>query len=134
MPHAKPEPEILGPDVLGPEADDTAARDAKAEAADQRRVRDGFWTTFKRAAGQVPFARDVAAAYYCAFDPVTPRRVRLTILAALGYFVLPADALPDFIVGFGFTDDATVLATTIALVASHMKPEHRAAADAALKD
>jgi len=118
-------------EILGPEADDPSVD--QGEASQARRVQDGFWTTLKRAAGQVPFSRDLVAAYYCAFDPRTPRRVRLTILAALGYFVLPADVLPDVLIGIGFTDDATVLATTIAMIASHMKPEHRAAADAALK-
>jgi uncharacterized membrane protein YkvA (DUF1232 family) len=125
-----PEPEILGPETAEPH--DAEPNDADA-AREAKRVKDGFWTTLKRAAGQVPFSRDLAAAYYCAFDPRTPRRVRLTILAALGYFVLPADALPDILIGIGFTDDATVLATTIAMIASHVKPEHRAAADAALK-
>jgi uncharacterized membrane protein YkvA (DUF1232 family) len=33
----------------------------------------------------------------------------------------------------GFTDDAAVLATAIRLVASHITPEHRDAARAALK-
>ena len=118
------EPEILGPETADAHAD---------EDRQGKRVRDRFWTTLKRAAGQVPFSRDLAAAYYCAFDPRTPRRVRLMILAALGYFVLPADALPDVLIGIGFTDDATVLATTLAMIASHVTPTHRAAADAALK-
>jgi uncharacterized membrane protein YkvA (DUF1232 family) len=34
------------------------------------------------------------------------------IVAAIIYFVMPLDALPDFIAGFGFTDDAAVLAWT----------------------
>ena len=31
-------------------------------------------------------------------------------MAALAYFVLPFDVVPDFLAGFGFTDDAAVLA------------------------
>lgn len=34
------------------------------------------------------------------------------IVAAIIYFVMPFDALPDFIAGFGLTDDAAVLAWT----------------------
>lgn len=34
------------------------------------------------------------------------------IVAAIIYFVMPLDALPDFIAGFGFTDDAAILAWT----------------------
>lgn len=34
------------------------------------------------------------------------------IVAAIIYFVMPLDALPDFIAGLGLTDDAAVLAWT----------------------
>lgn len=34
------------------------------------------------------------------------------VIAALVYFVMPIDALPDFIAGFGLTDDAALLAWT----------------------
>jgi uncharacterized membrane protein YkvA (DUF1232 family) len=46
--------------------------------------------------------------------------------------VLPFDAIPDMLPVIGFTDDAAVLATAIRLVAGSFKPEHRAAARAAL--
>lgn len=97
-------------------------------------VRDNFWRTAKRAARHVPFMQDVVAAYYCALDKRTPLRVKGIILAALGYFVLPADTIPDFILGFGFTDDAAVLTAAISAIAAHLTPAHRAAARAALAD
>ena len=59
-------------------------------------------------------------------------RVRAILLAALAYFIMPADMVPDLLVGVGFTDDATVLATAIGLVARHIKPLHRRRAAAAL--
>lgn len=34
------------------------------------------------------------------------------VVAAVAYFVMPFDSLPDFIVGLGLTDDAAVLAWT----------------------
>ena len=76
----------------------------------------------------IPFADDVAAAYYCATDDETPRKVKLVLFAALGYFVLPVDLIPDVITGLGFTDDATVLATALGVVGAHIKPQHRLAA------
>jgi len=72
------------------------------------------------------------AAYYCAFDRETPRHVQAALLGALAYFVLPFDFVPDMLPVLGFTDDAAVLATAIRMVASHITPEHRAAAHAAL--
>lgn len=98
----------------------------------ERTVREGFWRKMARVAGRIPFAEDAAAAWFCARDPATPLRVKATLLAALAYFVLPADVVPDFIAAFGFTDDATVLMAAIGLVSSHMKPAHRADARKAL--
>lgn len=100
---------------------------------DAARVRADFWRTARRAARQIPFMEDVVAGYYCAFDKDTPLRAKGILLAALGYFVLPADAIPDVIVGLGFTDDLTVLTAAIAAVRAHLKPAHKIAAREALE-
>ncbi|HEY2211078.1 MAG TPA: YkvA family protein [Bradyrhizobium sp.] len=102
-------------------------------AKDRESVRRRFWIKFKRVITQLPFAEDLLAAYYCAFDKETPRHVQAALLGALAYFVLPFDFIPDMMPVLGFTDDAAVLATAIRLVASHIRPVHRAAARAALK-
>src|SRR3546814_19973984 len=46
------------------------------------------------------------------------------LLAALAYFVVPSDMIPDFIAGLGFTDDATVLFATVRMVAGHISDRH----------
>ncbi|MEM7329069.1 MAG: YkvA family protein [Pseudomonadota bacterium] len=81
-----------------------------------------------RVAGRIPFADDLAAAYYCALDAETPMKAKLVLFAALGYFVLPVDAIPDLVTGLGFTDDATVLATALGVVGAHIQDHHRVAA------
>lgn len=101
-------------------------------ALNEKIVRDGFWKKLLKKAGKVPFAEELATAYYCVADPTTPPRVRGILLAALAYFVVPIDAIPDFIAGIGFTDDATVIAGAIALVSRYIRPEHRANARKAL--
>ncbi len=101
-------------------------------ARNRSTVERGFWKKLLKVAGRIPFAEDLAAAYFCAVDPLSPGRVRGVLIAALAYFVIPTDAIPDFIAGFGFTDDAAVLATAIGLVAGHIKPRHRQRARAAL--
>ena len=116
--------EVLQGEILGPED----------EATHSERVKAKFWSTFRKAARHIPFADDVVAAYYCALDPGTPTRVRATLLAALAYFILPFDAIPDFLAGVGFTDDVTVLIAAIAMVRAHITPAHRAAACRALAD
>jgi uncharacterized membrane protein YkvA (DUF1232 family) len=98
----------------------------------ERKVRYDFWAKLKRFAGRVPFVEDLVAAYYCALDPATPMRVRGMLLAAIAYFILPADIIPDMIAGLGFADDAALLTAVLGLVAAHITPTHRAAAARAL--
>ena len=98
--------------------------DPKKLAADQKTVEEGFWTKIRRTLSRIPFAEEAVAAYYCAVDAETPGYVRAVLLAALAYFVVPADVIPDFIAGLGFTDDASVLLTAITAVGGHLKPRH----------
>jgi uncharacterized membrane protein YkvA (DUF1232 family) len=101
-------------------------------SGDDETLRRKFWRKLRRAMAHVPFAEDLLAAYYCAFDKDTPASVKATLVAAIVYFVLPADAIPDVLPVIGFTDDAAVLATAINLVASNIRPAHRDAARNAL--
>lgn len=107
--------------------------DKSAPFATEESLRENFWRTAKRAARQVSFMEDVVAAYYCALDKETPLRAKGILLAALGYFVLPADSIPDFIFGLGFTDDVAVLTAALAAIRAHLKPAHRKAAKEALE-
>jgi uncharacterized membrane protein YkvA (DUF1232 family) len=121
-------PEILYGEILGPE------RPGSEDASRRARIVRTFWSTFRKAARYIPFADDLVAAYFCALDPATPHRVRAILLGALAYFVLPFDAIPDFLAGVGFSDDVTVLVAAIAMVRSHITPAHRAAAERALSE
>jgi uncharacterized membrane protein YkvA (DUF1232 family) len=102
-------------------------------AADEPRLRRRFWSKAKRIGAALPFAEDLLAAYYCAFDRDTPLQVKAVLVGAIAYFVLPFDAVPDVLPLIGFTDDAAVLATAIRLVATSIGPVHRAAARRALQ-
>lgn len=109
-----------GPDLNGPEVQLPETIDRN-----ERKVEQGFWKKVARFAGYVPFSEDIVGAWYCARDPNTPMRVRAILMAAMAYFVVPTDFIPDFILGFGFTDDATVIATAIGLVSGHINETHR---------
>lgn len=107
--------------------------DEATQTRQEKSVKSRFWPTMRRAIRYVPFSRDVVAAFYCATDPATPTRVRGVLLAALGYFVLPIDVVPDFLAVVGFTDDVAVLAAAFRMIQSHIKDSHYEAADEALK-
>ncbi|WP_339029210.1 YkvA family protein [Bradyrhizobium symbiodeficiens] len=102
-------------------------------AGDRESVRRRFWRKLKRVAAHLPFAEDLLAAYYCAFDRQTPRHVQAALLGAIAYFILPFDFVADVMPVLGFADDAAVLATAIRMVSGHITNEHRQAARAVLK-
>jgi len=104
---------------------DAKVQDPRVVRRNQAKVERGFWGKLRRNLGRVPFLEEAVSAYYCAFDPQTPRTVKAMLLAALAYFVVPSDLIPDFIAGLGFTDDATVLYLTVRSVAGAITPRHR---------
>src|SRR6476620_4221949 len=89
-------------------------------AKDRENVRRRFWTKLKRVAAKLPFAEELLAAYYCAFDRQTPRHVQAALLGAMAYFILPFDFVPDMLPLLGFTEDAAILATALRMVSSHI--------------
>jgi uncharacterized membrane protein YkvA (DUF1232 family) len=105
---------------------------SQRDASDEARVRREFWAKAKRVAAQLPFAEDLLAAYYCAFDQATPLHVKAALVGALAYFVMPFDVMPDVLPLLGYSDDAAVLVAALRLVSGHMLPEHRDAARMAL--
>ena len=94
------------------------------ERRNERTVNNGFWPKMKRFAARIPFAPEAVATFYAVLDSNTPKRVKLLMLAALAYFVAPADAIPDIIAGLGFTDDATVFWAVWAMVKDHVTDAH----------
>ena len=110
----------------------TAPSNEVALVRERDRVSRGFWSKVKRVAAQLPFVEDLLTAYYCAFDRDTPREVQAALIGALAYFILPFDIIPDVLPVIGYTDDAAVLAAAIRLVAKHIRPEHREAAQRAI--
>jgi uncharacterized membrane protein YkvA (DUF1232 family) len=66
--------------------------------------------------------------YFAAESPGTPRWAKTTIYGALAYFILPLDALPDFLPGVGYVDDLGVLATAVAAVLVHINEDVKQAA------
>lgn len=106
-------------------------RDYGAEYSDE-----SFWE--KIAASAVKAGKEIVdkalVLYYCLQDDDTAAWARGTIMGALGYLILPADAVPDILPGAGYTDDLAVLAVAFALVLAHIKPEHRHMAKEKMKE
>jgi uncharacterized membrane protein YkvA (DUF1232 family) len=121
-PHGKPE---------GIDPGDYVGRDA---ARNEATVRQGFVAKAKRYLNRLPLAHETAAMYYCMLDPATPVWVKATVAGALAYFILPFDAIPDFMPLVGVSDDASVLAAALAAVSAHVTDAHRQRARAWMAD
>jgi len=98
--------------------------------ADEAELRQKFWRKVKREAASIPFLEDVLTAYYCAFDRNTPLYVKAVLVGAIVYFAVPDDLVPDTLLGLA--DDAAILGAAFKLMSSHIKPEHRQAAQEAI--
>ena len=61
--------------------------------------------------------------YFMMKDPQVPIKAKLIITAALGYFILPTDAIPDFAPLIGFSDDLGVLIFALNQISDHITPE-----------
>jgi uncharacterized membrane protein YkvA (DUF1232 family) len=104
------------------------------ESRNEQIVREGFATTAKRFLRVLPMASEVVAMYFCLFDSRTPFWVKGTIAAALAYFILPVDAIPDILPVVGLSDDAGVLTAAFSAVSAHVTPEHRSKAKQWIRD
>lgn len=107
--------------------------DIKPGETQEEYVERTLWTKIKQTAARVPFVPDVVAMYYTVRDAKTPFWARATIFAALAYFILPVDTIPDLLPFVGFSDDAGAIAAALAAVSAHMTDEHREKAREILK-
>jgi uncharacterized membrane protein YkvA (DUF1232 family) len=126
---AKPSPDVNVNEVLDPKK----ALAPVTVRVNEERVREGFLPKIRKVAAKVPFAADALSVWWAARDPETPVAAKGMMLAALAYFVLPTDAIPDILPAIGFTDDAAVFAALMAILGKTLKPRHKEAAQAFLQ-
>jgi uncharacterized membrane protein YkvA (DUF1232 family) len=98
------------------------------EPHNEQIVRERFAAKAKRCLRQIPLAQETVAMYFCLLDSRTPVWVKATVGAALAYFILPFDAVPDFLPIIGLSDDASVIAAAVTAVAAHINDDHHARA------
>lgn len=91
-----------------------------------------FFEKARSLAAKLPFVRHAVAMWHALRDDATPLAAKAVIVGAVAYFVLPTDFVPDFVAGFGFTDDAAVLAAALRAIGKYLRPEHYGQADETL--
>ncbi len=104
------------------------------QARNEQVVRERFTAKAKRYLRQVPMASEVTSMYFCLLDPKTPVWVKGVVAAALAYFILPLDVVPDLLPIIGLSDDVSVLTAAFTAVSAYITDEHREKARAWLAD
>ena len=64
-----------------------------------------------------------------ALDPFTPAQVRVSLMAALAYLIMPFDLFPDFMPLVGFSDDFVALTAVLSIWSKYMTPSIRTRAE-----
>jgi uncharacterized membrane protein YkvA (DUF1232 family) len=88
-------------------------------------VKEKFLPKLARVLASVPFAEDLVAAYYCAFDRNTPMKAKGILIGALAYFVLPIDLVPDLVWAWASPTIMAVLLAAFNVVRTHVTQAHR---------
>ena len=89
-----------------------------------KEVLTDFPRKLKENTGRVSFATQATAMYYALRDPKTSLKTKALLAAALAYFIMPIDVIPDWFFGLGFTDDLAVIVTVLRQLSSSITPEH----------
>ncbi len=92
-----------------------------------RFYKPGRFIRFVRTTGRkLHFLPRLLLIFFCLQDRDTPPVVKLVLMGALGYVILPFDFLPDIFTGVGWLDDAAIVAAAMHFAGAYVKPEHRA--------
>ena len=106
------------------------------EANDRKRYSGAdFWIKLKlsaKAAGRELVEKSLWL-YYAARRPDTPLWAKTVVYSTLAYFILPTDAIPDFIPITGYTDDMAAIATAVATITNYIDDEVKNLANKRLK-
>ncbi len=87
-----------------------------------------FWSKLKRYAktAGTEVVEKALLLYYAMQEEKAPAWAKGTIAAALGYFIVPLDAITDLAPGIGYADDLGVLVLAIAAVSRYINDDVRA--------
>ncbi len=88
----------------------------------------GFWSKLKKyatAAGREVVEKALLL-YYAMQEEKAPTWAKATIAGALGYFIVPLDAIADLTPAVGYADDLGVLVLAIAAVSRYINEDVRA--------
>ena len=94
----------------------------EAEVLESSVIDEGILKKILLKAGRT-IAQPALEGFELIMDNATPPQVRISIIGALTYLIVPIDLIPDFIPASGFSDDLMALTAVISLWQHYITPE-----------
>ena len=83
-------------------------------------VDDNLWNKLEKSGKRISFAKDILALYRYMKDPLVKWYRKAIVVAALIYFIVPIDAIPDLTPLFGYLDDLGVITALLKYLGSEL--------------
>lgn len=86
----------------------------------EKYVDENLWNKLEKSGRKVSFAKDILALYRYMKDPFVKWYRKAIVVAALVYFIVPIDTIPDITPLFGYLDDLGVIAALLKYLGSEL--------------
>ena len=105
----------------------------EAEVIDSSTIKSNLVLQILLKAGRT-IAKPALEVFEMALDPLTPPKVRISLMAALAYLIMPFDLFPDFMPVVGFSDDFVALTAVLSIWSKYLTPAIRIRAERRLNN
>jgi uncharacterized membrane protein YkvA (DUF1232 family) len=86
------------------------------------KVDEGLWHKIEKVGSKISFVKDVKALFQYMKDPYVQWYRKSIVVAALLYFILPIDTIPDIAPLIGYLDDLGVIMAVVKYLGSELIP------------
>ncbi|GIK60020.1 MAG: DUF1232 domain-containing protein [Ignavibacteriota bacterium] len=83
-------------------------------------VDENLWGKLESSGKRISFAKDILALYRYMKDPFVKWYRKAIVIAALFYFIVPIDTIPDLTPLFGYLDDLGVITALLKYLGSEL--------------
>jgi uncharacterized membrane protein YkvA (DUF1232 family) len=83
-------------------------------------VDENLWGKLEKSGKRISFAKDILALYRYMKDPFVRWYRKAIVVAALIYFIVPIDTIPDITPLFGYLDDLGVITALLKYLGSEL--------------
>lgn len=88
-------------------------------------VDENLWEKLEKSGRKISFAKDILALYRYMKDPFVKWYRKAIVVAALVYFIVPVDTIPDLTPLFGYLDDLGVITALLKYLGSELIPYYQ---------